>query len=207
MTLKEIKTAIKDNAEKVEEVDEKVLTLREQFERQNDYMAIMEYKQKETFLRIRGLPEKDNENLLQRILPMLSQVWSLEEDDAVREIDRLYRVNSKIARDRRLPRDIIINCVRKSMRDEILRFHSTSRIQLEGKDMIILKEIPAVIRRKRKDYTQLVDTLRLNNISFRWNIPEGLFFQLDSRNYNINTVTKAQDFLTKNKKNLKYLDN
>ncbi|XP_048339273.1 uncharacterized protein LOC125425739 [Sphaerodactylus townsendi] len=206
-TLSHIKSALNEHAEHIEEIEDKMDSYKEQQEKHAELMAILEYKQKETYLRIRGLPEMDNENLLKRILPLLQQVWSLEEDDAVREIDRLYRVNSKIARDKKLPRDIIINCVRKSLRDEILRYHAATNIQLEGTNLIILKEIPTAIRRKRKDYNNLADTLRINNVKFRWNIPEGLSFYFNSKYHNINSAIKAQDFLTSNQKNLKSIEN
>ncbi|XP_048348516.1 uncharacterized protein LOC125430576 [Sphaerodactylus townsendi] len=205
-TLSQIRSALNEHAEHIEEIEDKMDVYKEQQGKQAEYIAMLELKQKETYLRIRGLPEMNNENLLKRILPLLQEVWSLEEDDAVKEIDRLYRVNSKIAPDRKLPRDIIINCVRKSLRDEILRYHASSRIQLEGTNLIILKEIPTIIRKKRKDYKDLADTLRTNNIRFRWNTPEGLSFQMDSKYFNINSVAKAQDFLARNSKNLRPID-
>ncbi|XP_048348478.1 uncharacterized protein LOC125431645 [Sphaerodactylus townsendi] len=202
-TLKQIKSTLNENAEHINEVEDKLETLKDQFTNQMDGMAMLELRQKETFLRIRGLPEEEKENLLERLLPMLSQIWNMEEGTAAREIDRLYRANSKIARDKKLPRDIVIKFVRKNLRDQILYNHSKSKLCIDGNPLIILKEIPTAIRRKRKDYMGLADTLRMNNIRFRWNLPEGLSFSFEERNYNINNVPKAQEFLSKNKISLK----
>ncbi|XP_048363122.1 uncharacterized protein LOC125438713 [Sphaerodactylus townsendi] len=204
-TLNQIKRALKDNTEHTNEVEDKLETLKERFEIQLDNSAMLEYRQKETYLRIRGFPEVDRENLEERMNPILSMIWKIDERDVNREVDRMYRVNSKIAKDRKLPRDIVINFTRKLLRDQILHYHSANKLQVDGKDLIILKEIPVSIRRKRKDYEGLVDILRLNEINFRWNIPEGLFFQYNGKNYNITTVSKAQEFMARNKKNLKGL--
>ncbi|XP_048341075.1 uncharacterized protein LOC125426613 [Sphaerodactylus townsendi] len=193
----QMNSALHENAEHTEELEEAVGKIKDQQGKDTAQLALLELKQKETFIRVRGLPEATNENLLQRILPLLNEAWQMDNDESVKEIDRVYRVNSRIARAKNIPRDIVFNCVRKSLRDEFLRYYSANKPQLDGVTLIFLKEIPSFFRKKRRDYTELADTLRLNGIRFRWNIPEGLAFQFNSKNYNITSTAKAQDFLTK----------
>ncbi|XP_048348336.1 uncharacterized protein LOC125430473 [Sphaerodactylus townsendi] len=199
-TLNIIKDGLKDHETRITDIEDTMETLKDNYLRQEDAVALLEYAQKENTLRIRGLSEAEDEILSKRLMPMLQEVWDLEEDDAIREIDQLYRVNSRAAHDRKLPRDIIMHCVRKSLKDQILRYHSRQPLKIEGKTLIIMKEIPQSIQRRRKDYKCLTDTLRRNNIVYRWIIPEGVSFVWSGKRLNIATVQRAQEISHKLKK-------
>ncbi|XP_048354840.1 uncharacterized protein LOC125433936 [Sphaerodactylus townsendi] len=201
-TLNIIKDGLKDHENRITDIEDSMENLKDNFLRQEDAVALLEYAQKENTLRIRGISECDGEILSKRLMPLLQEVWDLEEEDAIREIDQLYRVNSRVAHDRKLPRDIIMHCVRKSLKDEILRYHSRQPLKLDGKTLIIMKEIPQSIQRRRKDYKCLTDTLRRNNITYRWIIPEGVSFVWSGKRLNINTVQRAQEISQKLKKTI-----
>ncbi|XP_048340576.1 uncharacterized protein LOC125426363 [Sphaerodactylus townsendi] len=199
-TLNIIKDGLKDHENRISDIEDSMENLKDNYLRQEDAVALLEYAQKENTLRIRGLPELEGELLSKRLMPMLQEVWDLEEEDAIREIDQLYRVNSRVAHDRKLPRDIIMYCVRKSLKDEILRYHSRQPLKIDGKTLIIMKEIPQSIQRLRKDYKCLTDTLRKNNIVYRWIIPEGISFVWNGKRLNIVTVQRAQEITQKLRK-------
>ncbi|XP_048351425.1 uncharacterized protein LOC125432106 [Sphaerodactylus townsendi] len=191
-TLNIIKDGLKDHENRITDIEDSMEHLKENCLRQEDAVALLEYAQKENTMRIRGLSETEGEILSKRLMPTLQEVWDLKEEDAIREIDQLYRVNSRAAYDRKLPRDIIMHCVRKSLKDEILRHHSRQPLKIDGKTLIILKEIPQSIQRRRKDYKCLTDTLRKNNIIYRWIIPEGVSFVWNGKRLNITMVQRAQ---------------
>ncbi|XP_048343025.1 uncharacterized protein LOC125427530 [Sphaerodactylus townsendi] len=206
-TLKLMKEGLKEHDTRIIDIEDNMENLRDYSNKQEDAIATMEYNRNETILRIRGVTEVEGEVLMERLMPTLQEIWDMEEKEVKREIDRLYRVNSRVARDKKLPRDIILSCVRKCLRDEVLRFHSRQPLQIDGKRLIILKEVPLSIQRRRKDYKLLTDMLRSNNITFRWIIPEGISFMLEGKRHNILTVARAQEIAQKLRRSLQEEDN
>ncbi|XP_048353998.1 uncharacterized protein LOC125433500 [Sphaerodactylus townsendi] len=163
----QIEETLKSNQDQLEVMNNKYEILQKQVEGYQNTIALMDLKQKEKMLRIRGLKEEKGEDLPLKLAPILAEIWEMEEKETYKEYDRLYRINSRYASNNKLPRDVIINCVRKSMRDEILHFHSKNKLRFEGQNLTVLKEVPSYILRKRKDYQFLVEVLRKNQIVFR----------------------------------------
>lgn len=89
------------------------------------------------------------------------------------EVDKTYRLNSRFATMRKLPRDVLVHFVRT--RGYILDYHFKYKLRMENMDIIVLKKIPVRILRKREGYSFLTDILK-KIIPFRWDKPEGMLF-------------------------------
>ncbi|XP_048363002.1 uncharacterized protein LOC125438599 [Sphaerodactylus townsendi] len=135
--------------------DSKVEIMKNQQEQLLDQMALMDLKLKENQLRIRGCKEEGKEDVRKKLITALGEFLEIEEEDLDQDIEKIFRVNSRFARNNHTPRDIIIIFERKRTRDEVLMKHSKERLKILGQEVIILKEVPNHILRKRKDYTPL----------------------------------------------------
>lgn len=162
-----------------------------------DAIALVEMREKEFILRLRGVPEKSDENTREYIVSALAQYLQIEEEDLDSEIDKIFRVNSRYAREKKVPRDILIYFVRKVTKEQILKKHYSDRLNIAGKDIIVLKEVPLRILRKRKEYSFLTDKLKQNNILFRWERIEGVSFTFKEQRFKITSVLKAKAFIEK----------
>lgn len=60
------------------------------------------------------------------------------------------------------------------MRDQILAKHYQNPLEVQGKRITIMKELPKEVVQKRRDYKKLTDKLRPEDIRYRWEIPESL---------------------------------
>lgn len=100
----------------------------------------------------------------------------MEATEVANELDRVYRMGNVHIRQNNLPSEVHIKFVRKSFRDEILCQAREKNIQINQKDVKILKDIPWRIHTKRKEYGSLINCLRRNSIEYRWLIPEGVTF-------------------------------
>ncbi|XP_048340046.1 golgin subfamily A member 3-like [Sphaerodactylus townsendi] len=196
-TLLQITEDLKGKETRLTDVEDAVENLREHNLRQDDILAVLEYTLKEKMLRIRGVPELDKEVTLSRIMPLLQEVWGLTREEILKEVDQIYRVNTRSSRNNSQPRDIVFSCVRRDLREELLRANSQKNYHLDGNKIIIMKELPASIQQRRKDYRRLTNLLMERKIKYRWIIPEGLSFLWKGKRMNVVTVPQAQEFLAK----------
>ncbi|KAJ7317138.1 hypothetical protein JRQ81_003300 [Phrynocephalus forsythii] len=182
---------------KTEALGIKVGDLDKQLMSQADQLDFLELKAKEHILRFRSIQETSNEHIRERMVIELSKFLQEDRQLLDSEIDKVFRVNSRFATQNKAPRDILIFFVKKNTRDRILQLHSKNKFKIDNKDVIVLKEIPQRILQRRKDFTFLVQKLKENNISFKWENLYGLNLNYQRRNYRINTVEDAQKFLEK----------
>lgn len=99
-------------------------------------------------------------------------------DDLEAETDKIYRSNSRFAKLRKVPRDILVQSVRKKIRDKVLQQHFETRLKIDNIDVIVLKEIPQQTPHKRKSSKRTQ-----KRIQFRWNTPEGVTFTFKQHRY------------------------
>jgi len=159
---------LKDTQGKVQKLEEKTEDVIKDMEDNLDRMALAELREKEYILRLRAVPEQEDEDTRGRMICELAKFLEREEQELDIEIDKIFRVNSRYARIKKVSRDILVYFVRKVTKEQILRKHYNSRLNIEGVEIIVLKEIPSRILRKRKEYLFLTNKLRAKNISFRW---------------------------------------
>ncbi|XP_042300001.1 uncharacterized protein LOC121917952 [Sceloporus undulatus] len=186
---------IKNLTEELRKVEEKVELVGKEREEDEDTILRILVKQRENCLKLRGLRENVNENLYVLLCPILANFINEPEEQFPWEIDRAYRINSRIAKLKGLPRDVVVYFVRKQTRDLVLNQSYTSKLTIEDQTITILKDIPSKILKKRKEYKCLTDVLKQNKIPFRWEEIEGLTVTWNQKKVRLNSVERAKLFL------------
>lgn len=148
-------------------------------------------------LRLRNIPENEGQDLEETVVEALSNALDKELNEMRLEIDQIFRINSRYAKINKCPREVQINFVRRRTRDKVLRVTNEKPLQIEGKEIQILKQTPWKVREIRKNYYFLTDKLNKKGINFRWLIPEGMIINWQGRKTRVDTVEKAEDFVKK----------
>lgn len=185
---------IEQMGEHAERVDERLNKIEENADLTQNELILIQYREMEFALRIRGVKENQNENLRGDIAVDLAVALNCKTEEIEREIEKAYRVNSWVARQRKLPRDIVIYFSRRTRRNEIIQKFYNEKFQIAAQNVIILKEIPPKILRKRKEFAFLTEELKKRQIQFRWEIPIGIVVTVAGTRYRLNSVSKAKDF-------------
>ncbi|XP_042320574.1 uncharacterized protein LOC121929267 [Sceloporus undulatus] len=173
---------------KIDEVKNDLLEDQEQILR-------LQLKQRENCLKLRGLPEKINENLYTELSPILAKFIDESEIQFPWELDRIYRLNSHIAKLKKLPRDVVVYFVRKQTRNLVLQQSYKTKLLIDGNEIMILKDIPGKILKRRKDYNFLIDKLKKYEIFFKWEEIEGVQVTWKQKKIRLNSIEKARNFL------------
>ncbi|XP_061477683.1 uncharacterized protein LOC133382042 [Rhineura floridana] len=205
----EIKNNIGQLTQEVKNVKDKVQTLENridianvELEKNLDYFAVMEFRDKEYCLRFRAIPEETGEDIREKIVTVLAKSLEMNEDRMEFEIDTVYRINSRYATMKKIPRDVLVNFLKRKTRNTVLQHHFNNGFKIDGKEILVMKEIPIRLLRKRKEYAFFTEKLKQCKIQFRWDIPDGVIFTFRQQKYRLNTVQKARDFLRKASKDM-----
>lgn len=127
----------------------------------------MEMDRASHVLRFRNILEDREQDLTQIITDLLANALGWETDDMKLEIDQVYRINSKYAKIKKVPREVQVIFIRKTTRDKILKVANDNPLRLEGKEIQVMKQTPWKIREMRKKYLFLTNKLNYQNITFR----------------------------------------
>lgn len=217
LDLKEIKSSVEKATSEMVKIKAKISAIEEKQSEQEKNLGKInikqdiqseenlkwEYKLRDKSLRIRGVPEIENEDLYVSLIPKLAEYLNFDIQIFCLSVEKAFRLNSQIARQRKLPRDIVISFLNKRIRDSLIRKHSESPFKLKQADLQIFKDVPSKILRRRKDYHFLTLFLRQADVPYRWLIPEGLTFWYKKKKYEIKTTDEAKkvfDFISKDYK-------
>ncbi|XP_060546126.1 uncharacterized protein LOC117661176 isoform X1 [Pantherophis guttatus] len=185
------------------EVDQKIGNEENVQQRIEREVLMIQYNFTEYAIRLRGLQENDRDDLRKISSEILAGILKVQPDEVFCRIDRIYRINSWLAKQKQLPRDVVIYFTDKGIRNDIVQNSFSSTLQFRGRKIWIFKELPPKMLMERKKFGFLVSELKKRNILFRWDVPAGLIFRHQGVRYQLNTVEKAEEFYQKNfKKNL-----
>ncbi|XP_058047818.1 uncharacterized protein LOC131202669 [Ahaetulla prasina] len=177
-------------------LEDKMKGVQKKVDQNEDQVVILQYKLMEGALRIRGMQEERGEDLRKIRSEALAEFIEVEPQEVAYQIDKIYRVNSWIARQRKLPRDIVVYFVKRTMRNQILQVSYQTTLKIGEQELKVLKEIPSKMLRDRKEFAFFTQELKKHQIQFRWEVPVGLTVFYQGRRYRIDTVLKAKDFLS-----------
>ncbi|XP_042320653.1 uncharacterized protein LOC121929306 [Sceloporus undulatus] len=166
-----------------------------------DARAMIDLKLKEKSVKIRGIPEQKDEDVNDKLIAAIANFMNRDPDSFGNEVDKLYRVNSLVAKQKGQPRDVSVHFVRKIVRDKYLNLHNESPFKYEDLELKVMKDIPGRLLQRRRSYIGLTQFLRAEGISYRWDIPEGLIFWWKRKRVYIHTPEQAKNFLRQVKKN------
>lgn len=193
-----IQSEMKKYNDRLKMVEQKTSDLEVDFKEENwklrDRLMMMEYKILENSIRIRGLPES-GKNLREEVVEIIAELVELPLNEVARECDDIYRVNSDFARQKNLPRDIILKVLTHKMWDLIFASHYREPVEVQGKKIKIWRELPKEVIKQRKEMKQLTDRLRLEQIKYRWEVPRGISFMSDNKKIWIKNTEQMTEFL------------
>ncbi|XP_060542500.1 uncharacterized protein LOC132710488 [Pantherophis guttatus] len=154
----------------------------------------IQYNFTEYAIRLRGLQENNRDDLRKISSEFLAGILKIQPEEVFCRIDRAYRINSWTAKQRQLPRDVVIYFSDKEIRNKIVQNSFNSNLQLYGRKIWIYKELPPKILMERKKFGFLVSELKRRNIQFRWDVPVGIILRYQGERYQLNTVERAEEF-------------
>jgi len=114
-----------------------------------DRLALLELRDKEYYLRFRGLPENKEEDLKEVRIQTLAIAIGWDEDRMADEIEKVFRVNSKYAEINKKPRDVLVEFSRRKVKDLVLQINYDIGMKINETEVTVLKEIPGRILKKR----------------------------------------------------------
>lgn len=128
----------------------------------------------------------------------------MKEEDIGFTIANAFRIKVKSAkaRGKKLPRDVLVMFNSMDIRNEILRLNYNKNLHIDGKAIIIFKEIPFRFLRRRDVYKQLVSQLKKNGIQHRWEFPEGISFCYKEKRFKLSSPQDLEKFARRYDKEL-----
>lgn len=168
-----LKTEINKSNDKIKEIERKTnaigLELKQENRMLKDQVMLLECKLLDNYIRFRGVPESEKE-AREEMINIISEFLEMPPDEVERECDIIYRVNSDFARQKKLLRDIVVKMTTCKMRDLILAKQYQEPMEISGKRIKIWREMPRDLIIQRKEYRQLTDKLRQEQVRYRWEI-------------------------------------
>jgi len=107
----------------VKKLDNRVDVLEKEQENELDRIALLELRDKEFCLRLRGVPEAKEENLKDKIIQALLGLIDWEEEKMIEEIEKGFRINSRYAAMTNKPRDVLVQFARRKTRDKFCKLN------------------------------------------------------------------------------------
>lgn len=191
---------IRNTQKELQEIRERTKELEDKSKKNIDKQEQQQYTElnnelryREKCIKIRGIQEKINEDLLERILPDLAKYLGLSESIMEMEIDKIFRVNSTQAREKKVPRDVVVCLVRSKIRDLIIQKNYNTKLYIEGEETKIFKDLPPQILAARNKYKSLTQTLTNLDINYKWERIEGLTFFHNQKRFKIDNEKKAAE--------------
>ncbi|XP_058048141.1 uncharacterized protein LOC131202800 [Ahaetulla prasina] len=176
-------------------LDNKVGELQNKVDKNEDHMVVLQYRALEKALRIRGLQDRKEEDIKKVISEALAEMLGMDPREVDFQIDKAHRINSWVARQKKLPRDIVIYFLTSTIRNQLLQATYQKKLQIGEQEVLVLKEIPAKMLKDRRDFRFFTQELKKHQIQYRWEVPIGLTVFFQGRRYRIDTELKAKYFL------------
>ncbi|XP_042316890.1 uncharacterized protein LOC121927254 isoform X2 [Sceloporus undulatus] len=203
-SLEEMEKEVSQITTRIDKLEETSQTLKEKTselwqhqEQQQDARALDELKQRENSLKIRGLKEQKQENLYDYLLPAIAEYMEIPYQDLLKDVNKLFRVNFIIAKEKSLPRNVVISFVRKKVRDELLFLSYGNPLEVEGSELKFFKDIPKRILQKRGNYKFITINLNKYKVLYKWEKLEGISVKWNQKWFKLNSVSKAKEFWKK----------
>lgn len=143
-----------------------------------------EMRQKQLHLKFRGVDEETNEDIKEKMTKELSKWLGIKEEEVAFSIENAFRIKMRPQqiRPKKLLGDCLVIFNSIEMKNLILKTSYREKLIINERPIIIYKEIPVRLLRKREGYRQVVGVLKRNGIQYRWEFPEGIaFFYKDKK--------------------------
>ncbi|XP_077773921.1 uncharacterized protein LOC144325211 [Podarcis muralis] len=203
-TNKKIQKDVREQKRETEKVKEGMRELNKTQEQIWDSIAMTEMRQRQMQLKFRGIEEEMNENIRERIIKELAKWLEMKEEEVAYTIDNAYRIKIRTYQNRtKKPLGdclVVFNSI--GMRNLILKTSYHKKLIIGVRPIIVLKEIPVRLLRKREGYRYITGVLRRNNIQFRWEFPEGIAFFFKDKKFKLTNPLEVEKFLRRYEREL-----
>uniref|UniRef100_A0A803J6A6 L1 transposable element RRM domain-containing protein n=1 Tax=Xenopus tropicalis TaxID=8364 RepID=A0A803J6A6_XENTR len=175
----------------IQQQDRLILELQRQTEDQ-------ENRSRRNNIRVRGIPETvQNEEIHAVLLQIFNSILKKEPDSEIK-IERAHRVQKPKAAPLNAPRDILCCLHNFALKEQILlKARDISNLTYEDNTIKLFQDISKTTLTKRKLLKPLTDTLRDNNIPYRWGYPFSLTATKDGNQAIIRTPMDTTNFIKK----------
>ncbi|XP_070615326.1 chromosome partition protein Smc-like [Erythrolamprus reginae] len=197
-TLKESEQRIKAVEEKTEKVEQRMDDFEDRSDslnkRYDESITHLEIQRASYGLRFQNITEEKYEDLQAKMAEIIGGILQVDPLELIKEIDEVFRVQTSYICRHNLPREVHIKFVRKTIRDDILKWTRNEKLQDKEKEITILKQVPRKVRESRRDYYFLTKILIKENITFRWLIAEGFSLYWKSQRVKIENLEDVRQF-------------
>uniref|UniRef100_A0A2D4GSG4 L1 transposable element RRM domain-containing protein n=1 Tax=Micrurus corallinus TaxID=54390 RepID=A0A2D4GSG4_MICCO len=176
---------------KMDDINYKLIQANKELE---NTVIMLETEKAAHYLRFQNIEEEKGEDLPEIMEELLAKLLGIDKQKMEMEIDEIFRIHTTYARRHKLPREVHVRFVKKSIRDKILNKARDEPLQYKGKQLVVLKHIPRRVRDLRKQYHFLTSVLIKYNVNFRWLIPEGILVTWQEKKYRLDSLDKAMEF-------------
>ena len=156
----------------------------------DDKLQVLEAQGKNRNLRFRKIPEQFGLTDLKS--EFVKEIEKFIVPDQPVLIENIFRVNSRLAREKNWDRDIFVTFDSKIIRDQILARQRSTPLTIQGKKILIFQDLPRDTLRRRGEFNFLRNILLQRNIRFRWKVPFALEVIFPGGNQIIKTIDEAQ---------------
>lgn len=146
---KDIKEEVQVTVRKTEELDNKIKEVEKIQSKEERTLWMYEKKQRDRAIKIRGLPETEGENLEETIIPALAKFLDSPVDLINVQIDKLFRIFSKVAQEKGLPRDIAVCFNSSRIRERIIQKNFVENLVIDNVEVEIYRDLPLPILKQR----------------------------------------------------------
>lgn len=159
-----------------------------------DAIAMNELRQREVNLRLRAVPETQGENIREKLTIEIAQWLAIQKEEVERSVQNAFRIRTRTTRTKKMPGDCLITFKDKDMRNLILQKNRERRLNIDGNYIIIFKDIPVRLLKRRDPYKPLVQILKKNKIEFKWEFPQGISFTYKSKKHRLISPEETSKF-------------
>ncbi|XP_053229024.1 glutamic acid-rich protein-like [Podarcis raffonei] len=199
--LKRTKLEMREVKREEEEMRAEVLEINKTQEDIWDAIAMNDLRQREQNLRLRSMPEVQGENLREKLTLEIAQWLGMEVEEVRKTIQNVFRIKTRSAKAKKFPGDCLIIFKHTEIKNLILQKNREKRliIIIDGNFIIIFRDVPLRLLKKRDHYKPLTQILRKNQIEFKWEFPEGISFFYKGKKFKLTNPDEAQKFMRRYK--------
>ncbi|XP_077778991.1 uncharacterized protein LOC144326318 [Podarcis muralis] len=146
-----------------------------------DSLAILQMKQREMVLCLRGIKESQDEDTSTKLIKATADWLGVQEQEMILDIEKIFRIRVSKAKARKGPGDCLIFLNLRLLRDKLLLKGRSDPLCIEGSYVEFMREIPTRLLKRRENYRFMTSALKKNKIRFKWEFPEGLSFTYKDR--------------------------
>ncbi|XP_077778999.1 uncharacterized protein LOC144326337 [Podarcis muralis] len=162
-----------------------------------DSLAILQMKQREMILRVRGVKENQDEDIFTKLTKAIAEWLGVQEQEMILDIEKIFRIKVDKTKTRKGPGDCLMFLNSRLLRDKLLLKGRTDPLCIEGRQVEFMREIPTRLLRRRYNYRFMTSALKKNKIRFKWEFPEGLSFAYKDRRRSFRSVEDTKIFWRK----------